>query len=471
MSNESSVNNLIQGLSKSDPETYSALVLMAQNLYEVFNTVFPPTPVSSAPVPSVATNLGTITNFIAEIFPSNLRLTWDVLSGAFRYEIRLGSNWDTATPILSTASNVANLDPLQLNLIYGSYTFLIRPLNINGSYGPNSTSVSITITVIPAPIITSTVLANNVLLTWTTPNLQWGIAYYKVFKNGSEIAKLNGNFTISVESVSGTYSYTVKAYDIVGNESNESIAVVANVTNPVDFTVISTVNANYGGTYVNTGEINYGGVDGVIGSVYNETWDNHFITNGWVTINDQISAGYPLYFEPGNTTDGTYKEVFDFGGILTNVNVTVLFDKILLAGTCSVTSSIETSTDNITYAGPFSGPSHFSASVRYARITLTFHDSDHFSAAFITNFKVTADVQFTNDSGQASAVSTDAGGTLVNFNITYLQVNSVVATPLTTNDYRTVVTAITTTGFKVLVFDSTGTRVSVTINWHSRGIV
>jgi hypothetical protein len=444
---------------------------MAADLYAVFNNVFPPTVISSAPTAAISTTLGDVTNFIATVFPSNLRLEWDVLPGAFRYEIRLGADWATGTPILSTASNVANLDPIQLNLVYGIYKFFIKPVDVNGSYGADFTEVDVTISVIPAPLLSSTVLANNVLLTWTTPNFQWAVSYYKVFKGGSEIAKLNGNFTIAVESVSGTYSYTVKAYDIVGNESNESIAVVATVNNPVDFTVISTVNASYGGTYVNTGEIEYQGANGIIGSIYNETWDNHFITNGWITIQDQISAGFPIYFEPGNTTDGTYQEVFDFGGILTNVNVTVLFDKILLNGTCSVTSQIEISTDNITYSGPFSGPSHFSASVRYVRVTLTFHDADNLSAAFVTNFKVTADVQFTNDSGQASAVSTDAGGTLVNFNVTYQQVNSVVATPLTTSDYRTVVTAITTTGFKVLVFDSTGTRVSVTVNWHSRGIV
>ncbi len=474
MSNESSVLQGVEGLNKVDPRTYTALQQLIQDVYAIYAKVFPAVKTSTTPVSTISTTLGTITNFTATPFPNNLRLSWDILSGAFQYEIRIGSTWDTATPILTTSSNVANIDPTVTPhvLTYGSYTFLIRPRDINGLYGQTTSSASITVSQIPAPTLSLSVTANFVAMSWVLPASTWQIAYTTIYKNGSEVGTVNGNFKLQIESSGGTYSYKVISYDIAGNASLESQEFTIAVGNPVDFSQAGIVPAAYTGTYDKTALITYGGIQGIIGAIVNETYEEHFINNGWTTIQDQIDAGYPLYFQPSSLVAGTYVEVFDFSLILFNVNVTVQFDKINLSGSTAVTCQIEVSDDNITYSSPISGLSGFFTSVRYTRVTLTFTNSNDLSAAFVSSLKVNADIQFTTDSDTDNAVSTDAGGTEIFYNVTYRSVNSVTVTAVATANYSAAVVSYTKDSFFIKAWDNaTGLRVTTNFSWKARGIV
>lgn len=474
MSNETQIRSLIEQFDKSDPAQRAALDLLLNDFYQVYSVVFPPVVRSRGRSTSSSSSLGAVQNLLAVASGSNLRLNWDVLSGAFRYEIRMGASWAAGVPILSTGSNVANLDPTIAPhiLTYGTYTFWVKAVDINGGYSLLDNSVSFTVANMSAPGLTLGVIANNVIMSWSVPTSVWAISYYSILKDGVEIGRINGNFKIQSETLAGTYAYKVIAYDIVGNASPSSDTITVTVNSPIDFTQIGEVPAGYGGTYTHTKHITYGGSDAILGAIVSETWAQHFTNNSWTTIQNQISAGFPLYFEPSYGSAGTYREVFDFGLELDNVNVTVLYNKTDFGSGATITCQIELSLDGITYGSPISAFTTYTTAVRYVRTTLTFTNANTSSASVISGLHVAADVQYTVDSGSVAAISTDASGTAVTYNAAYKSVNSVTATVTGTTSQLTVVTnSITSSGFKVFVFNAAGSRVSATVNWKSRGIV
>jgi predicted phage tail protein len=85
---------------------------------------------------------------------------------------------------------------------------------------------------------------------------------------------------------------------------------------------------------------------------------------------------------------------------------------------------------------------------------------------------VNIDVKQKSDFGSVAAVSTDAGGTTVTFNASFVSVTSIQLTPNSTTaayaiyDFTSVPNPTT---FKVLLFNSSGTRISGTVGWQARG--
>lgn len=82
------------------------------------------------------------------------------------------------------------------------------------------------------------------------------------------------------------------------------------------------------------------------------------------------------------------------------------------------------------------------------------------------------DVKQKSDFGSVAAVSTDAGGTTVTFNTPFVSVTSIQLTPNSTTAAYAIydfVSVPNPTTFKVLLFNSSGTRISGTVGWQARG--
>jgi hypothetical protein len=85
---------------------------------------------------------------------------------------------------------------------------------------------------------------------------------------------------------------------------------------------------------------------------------------------------------------------------------------------------------------------------------------------------VTIDVKQKSDGGGGSAVSTDVGGTVVNFSVSFIDVASINVTAAGTVPRYAIydfVDAPSPTSFKVLLFDTTGARVSGDFSWSAKG--
>ena len=200
-----------------------------------------------------------------------------------------------------------------------------------------------------------------------------------------------------------------------------------------------------------------------------ETWAEHFSTRGWSSIQDQIDAGYPVICQPVPTS-AQYSEVFDFGSTIPTARASVELTTSIVAGSPTIVASIDTSSDGTTWTEYDGETSVFVSGVRYvrARVDAT---SDGHGVARIDSLSAKMDAKQKGDAGSINAVSTDAGGTRVDFNVPFVSVTSITPTPSgTTAAYATAnYDSGDPTGFRVLLFNSSGTRISGAVYWSAKG--
>lgn len=480
MSKESIVATLLSGIEFDDPRLYDLLNALSSDFYELRNTLQPPSATSAFGITGQILGPAAVANFAATTYSNNLKLSWDSSGILSTYEIRYKSgtytiaSWDTATTILTTSTLSADINPVTIPLITGTYTFFIKSIDTNGVYSTLASIVIVSVPAISAPTITCTVVGNSVLLYWTVPTSLWAIDHYNIYKNAVFQGKVSGTFEAIFETSGGTFSYTVEPVDIVGNVGALSVAVVALVQNPADFVLQSTITSTFSGTKTNCAVESVSGVNYLLACIDTaETFQNHFTSRGWASPQDQVTAGYNLYIEPAKTT-GLYRETFDFGSIINNIIVVLNWNTIAIVGSVSTsTCTIETSTDNISWSSPTTGTSAFAASVRYVRFTMNFVGASDKSLAYFYNLQCLLNVHYEQDGGIISALSTDAAGTVVTLNKAFKSVISITLTPNSTSPrYAAYDFAfpLNPTTFKVKAYDSAGARATVDVTWLVRGI-
>ena len=469
--NQGTISNLIRSVSQQDPKLYQALQLMVDDLYELYGEIFPP----AGDIPGLeGFQRGLpedVVNFQLEAFPTNLRATWNPALNAVGYEIRKGADWATAEFVLTTATTVANMDPIVLNLITGSHEFLIKGINFSGQESVNAASAVLIVPAIAGPALTGTVIGNSALLSWAVPLSTWRIRFYNVFQDGVQIAQIDSNFFVASVLIGGTYGFQVQAQDIVGNLSALSAELELELDDPIDLFFINSFFATLNGIYVRTKRGFYNATEGVFGPVDNlETYEQHFIDNGFASPQAQIDALYPYWIQP-TVADGYYQEDFDFVNIYNSVTIVAGFSKFQLIGTTLFGTQIAYSTDNITFTPFEPGPAVLASAVRYVRVRWTFNNVNDLDLGFITGLKVSISTQLVLDSGGGTAIATDLTGTLIHLNKVFLGVNSVTMTSDTVQPVTLVFDEVTGVSFKVFAYDSAGNRVTCNFNWKVRGVV
>ena len=326
-------------------------------------------------------------------------------------------------------------------------------------------------------------------------------------------------FSVIFETVADTYTYLIKAYDTAGNETKDDQIFFKSlsVSQPPDFVL----NADYDSVFSTSGtgltspqeidSVAFTNCLKIFDSVLNknilylpvltnssgvgtQTWEEHFIGTGsssnpqFANISAIQSAGFSAYLEPAPTGDsgkGEYQEVFDFGTNLASSKVSTLAE-FANQGSGTVNQSQRLDLASLGSGGTFSdGTESLSNSaqrfgtafqrVRYKTRAISVAGS----LTRITNLNLTIDVKIKNDTGIGTASASDSGGTQVNFNVSFVDVQGIAVTPNTissTNiaDKKVIavvdfVDAPNPTGFKVFLFNISGTRVSGAFTWQCRG--
>jgi hypothetical protein len=458
----SGIKSLNESIKQKNPALYQIIDALIGRVDSLNNQLNPP--VASNRVISNPTIVpDDVTSFTYALTQDFVFLNWSAVDTAQTYEIRKGSSWNTALYVTNLNGLQAVLEPL----VVGDTTFLIKAINAGGLESTNALSLVVTVPVIDAPAVVGTSILNTAILNYTPPDSAFRIDHYIIYRSAVELTTFNGTFFTYQESAAGTYSYGVAAVDIAGNVgATQTISIT--VTAPSDFILQSILSSTFAGTKTNAFLDTTRNVLEVCLNLV-ETYANHFITNGWATPQDQINAGYPIYGEPGQAT-ATYVEKFDFGSIFTNVVIGISWSFTLIDGTVSIATQLEFSNDDIVYTAPVAGPTAFASSARYVRVTVNFTGGLTDILEFF-NFQCAMSVHRENDGGSGTANAGDAGGTVFTFNKAFVAVESVTATPSTTSSFKAVVTAITTTQFKVLVFNDAGVRQTATLEWKARGIL
>lgn len=405
----------------------------------------------------------------------SLILSWTAVSGSLStafYEIRYGttsSTWSTATVLGTVLGTTYAIK----GAWSGTRRFFVAAVDLKGNYGAAATYDAV-VTVPSQPTVTQQVIDNNVLLQWTDSTQTFPIVSYELrrgstWAGATVIGTKQGKFTTVFESAAGTYTYWLAGIDSAGNYGTPG-SVTALVNQPPDYVLKLNVDSTFTGTKTNMTAFGAG----LLASVDTaETWQGHFTSRSWSTPQDQINAGY-AYFAMPTTTTAQYYEDVDYGTVLAGTKVTATLTSNATAGSTTITPTIKVKklvTDAwTTYAGI---SSVFVTDFRYVRVQYDFTSAGGDDLLEVSALNIRLDSKLRNDSGTGSANSGDTGGTTVNFNISFVDVDSISVTPLATTGVIAVydfVDAPNPTSFKVLLFNTSGTRVSGSFSWSARGV-
>lgn len=362
----------------------------------------------------------------------------------------------------------------------GTVTFMIKAFDLSGNYsGMNSATRIIVGPAFPGgALLTSQVIDNNVLLSWTAAiGGDYPIDRYEVRKgidyaSAAVVGEKSGTFTTIFETVAGTYKYWITAIDSAGLYTGNPVSTYASVSQPPDFILNS--NLYLSPAWAGTKDSCFTEVDGSLTCLVNltETFGEHFTNNSWDQPDDQIAAGFPVYAQPG-TTPAYYEEVIDYASVLSSSKVVMDVTRTTPAGTVTITPTISVKlnigdawTD---YVGVYQA---YASGFRYVKYRLDFETTDN-GILNITQLNVRLEMKQKTYEGNVQCTDTDTGGTSVDITGIFVDVNSIQVTPLSTTaliacyDF---VDAANPTTFKILLFDTNGNRASARASYIIRGV-
>jgi predicted phage tail protein len=403
---------------------------------------------------------------------NDLVLTWAAIKGTLEtayYKVLRGSTFAGAT-LLGSVQGTSYTLRVDWG---GSQTFWVAAFDVNDAQGTPGNVVA-NVTIPSAPTISQQVIDNNVLMTWTDSTQTLPLTAYELrrgstWAGATVIGTKQGRFTTVFETASGTYTYWLAGIDSAGNYGTPG-SVVAAVNQPPDYVLQYNQNSTFSGTKTNLAP----DAGGLLASVNtSETWQSHFTSRSWSTPQDQINAGYPFFAQPSQTT-AQYLEEIDYGTVLAGTKVTATLNSAAVAGATTITPSLSIKKLSSDAWTVYSGVSSvYGTDFRYIRVQYDFASSGGDDLLQINALNIRLDSKEINDSGTGSAVSTDSGGTVVNFSRTFVDVSSIMVTPLSTSALTAVYDFVDTpnpASFKVLIFNSSGARVSSGFSWSARGV-
>lgn len=295
----------------------------------------------------------------------------------------------------------------------GDRNFTVKTVDLlnNASTGVSQTGTKVVPN--PATNFRAQVIDNTVLLYWnlpaptTLPIAHVLIRKGPVWATAENIGEKAGTFTTITELIGASYTYWIAVVDTDNNMSTP-VSLAATVSQPPDYIFNAEWVSGFTGTKSNAIiESNTGHLLLPVNTT--ETFSTHFTTPDpdWATIQAQIDAGYPIYAQPGSSS-GYYEEVFDYGQILGASQASVALSGTAVSGNPSISITISTSTDNISYPNVFSNTnSAFASNFRYVKVRVTATQNVPGDLYKITAMTVRLDAKQKTDSGTATLV---AGG-------------------------------------------------------------
>ena len=353
----------------------------------------------------------------------------------------------------------------------------VTPVDIAGNMGPTA-FVSVLV-IAPGVVrnLTVQVIDNNVLLNWIRPaEHSLPIDYYEVFKGDTfatavEIGEVGGTFSPIFETEAGLFTYWIRAIDTAVNVG-PALSIAVQVNPPPDYVLRDIANIDFSaGTHDNTcaiGTALYGPNNSC-----EQTWASHFEDEGWTTIQQQITAGYPLYLQPVPLGVATFTKEVDFGVVLPPTIVTLSANIDIMAGDVDFTQQISyKAAAEDAWTDMEAGQTQvFVSTFRYIKVTLTFEsETGRTGLARINELLVRLDVKLRTDAGHATV---SANPTAVTFGVAFIDVQSITLTPLGTTPRYAVYDFDDSpypTGFDIYLFDLDGNPTTGTVSWTARGV-
>lgn len=178
--------------------------------------------------------------------PHGILLAWigssaDSTNRDAEFEIRQGTNWDTATLVtrVKATSYLLGVQPA------GTYTYLVKAIDISGNYTNTAASVTYTVAgpgqVTPSGSITGT----DCILSWPAPQSTFVIDHYEIrtgstWGNGTLLTTIKGTSLKTPATWQNNQTFWVAATDAAGNQGAAGSCTVG-VSLPAAPTVSATI--------------------------------------------------------------------------------------------------------------------------------------------------------------------------------------------------------------------------------------
>ena len=323
----------------------------------------------------------------------------------------------------------------------GVRTFTITSVDI---IGLESSEAEVPISKLPpnpVPLETyeAQVIDNNVLVTWRLPEktslpishvllrkskIVDGISEY-TWNDAENIGEKSGTFTSFSERVKGDYIYWIRTVDTDGRESTER-KIERKVAQPPDYVFNRVFTTNYTDSSVQL-------VNAAVNTLNNslimpvnniESWQEHYVTNNWTTPQNQISASYPYYPQPGQAT-ASYTEVFDYGKLLASSQITLEVIETRIAGSYRIRKYLSYSADGQNYSDRQLTDSLFGLNFQYVKLEIELEEDSTETLVELSALSLRLDSKEITDGGVVDALEGDTAGTIVNFSKEFVDVTSV----------------------------------------------
>lgn len=207
--------------------------------------------------------------------------------------------------------------------------------------------------------------------------------------------------------------------------------------------------------------------------IKDETWQQFFQRNAWDNPQDSVTAGKDSYWS-GNWASGEYEEIINYGAVLAATSVTATLSTQQVAGATVVTPSIGYKKNWADAWTMVAGVSSVVATdFQFVRVLYSFSTSALNCLLKLSALNVKISSKAKNDSGNAVSIATDVGGTLVNFNTNFVDINALTVTPKGTTPIIAIYDFVDVpypTSFKVLLFNTSGSRVTAEFSWTAKGV-
>lgn len=402
---------------------------------------------------NVTVTVPTAPTITQQVIDNNVLLRWNDVTQTLpilNYELRKGASWAAGTVIGTKQGGFTTV----FETASGSYTYWLAGVDSAGNYG---TPGSVTALVNQPP---DYVLKLSQASTWsgTKTNIITAETGQLVNVNTTETWTTHftsRSWTSPQDQITAGYSYFLMPSTTTASYEEEIDYGTLLAGTKVTSTLTSTAVA---GSTTITPTIRTRGTTST-SATYSQTTTTITVTSTahGLAVGDYVY----LQFTTGTATTDTY------------VVATSATNSFTVTSATSATTSGNVSWVKWTsYAGL---SEVFATSFRYFRVRYDFASAGGDDLQLLTALNVRLDSKLRNDSGTGTAVSTDSGGTVVNFNIAFVDVDSISVTP--TNNTGTAVIAVydftdvpNPTSFKVLLYNTSGTRVSGAFSWSARGV-
>ena len=387
---------------------------------------------------------------IQQVVDNNVLLQWTDSTQTLpiiSYELRKGSTWASATVVGTKQGKFTTV----FETVSGAFTYWLAGVDSAGNVGTPG-SVSAQVNQPPDYVLK---LNQNSTFSGTKTNLATDSGVLYACVNTTETWQshfTSRSWTTPQDQINAGYPIYAMPSQTTGQyyEDIDYGAVLAGTK--VSTTLTSTYDF---GTTTITPSISVRGTTSTAA-----TYSQGTTTITVTSTAHGLTAGALVYldFTTGTAVDGSYTVA------------------TAAANTFTVTSTTSTTTSgNVSWTKWTVYPglnSVFATNFRYIRAQYDFASAGGDDLLKITGLLTRLDSKFKNDSGTGTANSADVGGTTVSFGVSFVDVDSISVTPSGTTPVIAIYDFVdipNPTSFKVLLYNTSGTRVSGAFSWSARG--